>query len=107
MGAVNVNERITFVKNVVLPRGKNNSFFFLFPRSNICLCRSNAPQNSLSLGRGDCGGQPQEEAMLRQQCQQKPEILKVPYWGFSRWAVERKRDHAGRARTFLVEGGRG
>lgn len=30
MGAVNVNERITFVKNVLLPGGKNNTVFFSF-----------------------------------------------------------------------------
>lgn len=32
MGAVNVNERITFVKNVLLPGGKNNTVFFPFPQ---------------------------------------------------------------------------
>lgn len=104
MGTVNINERITFMKNVVFPGGKI-IYFFLFSRSKHLSLSVKCPPNSLSLGCGDGGGQPQEEAVLRQRCQQKPEILKVPYCGFSRWAVERKRDHAGRARTFLAEGG--
>lgn len=33
-------------------------------------------------------------------CQQKPEILKAPYEGFSGCALERKRDHVWRASTF-------
>lgn len=42
VGAVNVNERITFVENVVLP-GEKKNIFFLLPGSNICSCQSNAP----------------------------------------------------------------
>lgn len=46
--AVSANEKITFVKNVVLPGERKYTIFFLFARSSICLCQSDAPQNSLS-----------------------------------------------------------
>lgn len=80
------------------------SFFFFPSGNNICLCQSNpytpGPRQHIIISLGGLCYPASGGGRAEQGCQQMPEIPKVPYQEFSGWAVERKRNHIEKSRTF-------
>lgn len=90
--AVSANEKITFVKNVVLPGERKYTIFFLFARSSICLCQSDAPPKLIIFKlEADCGGRPQEEALLSKDASRYPKFWRNHIGASLGGAAKRKR----------------
>lgn len=95
---MNSNERITFVKNAVLPRRKICHFsFFLSFFSLDATSVFVSPLNLLLLGWEGLWWSYQKEAELSKDAN---ECLKSPYWGFSGWGDGDKERQCRRASSF-------